>query len=374
MAADDKLLEVIGSVYEAALDASLWPTALDQVCEWCGVPGILMALIDNATRQGLFLVEYGLTDEAIQPYASDIMPSCPRTERFFAYPERQFHFDYQHLSECEISRDGCYDRLQEVTGYRYYLAAKLVSRKNWTAVVSLQRTHRQGHVGQQDIERFAPLFPHLGRAVEIAQRLGTASLQSAAALDAMGRVPFAMFVLASDGEVMFMNEAAEAVLAAGEGLCLDERRLRSLSRSANPTLQRLIASAVETFLGTGTGGGGSMRLPRPSGRRDYAVLVAPLSVQKTVFADKHPAAAVFVTDPEKEQDISAARLQDLHGLTPAEARVGAAVVGGRTVKEIARAQGTSLNTVRSQLKSVFDKLGVHRQSDLVRRLLSAPFP
>ena len=44
-----------------------------------------------------------------------------------------------------------------------------------------------------------------------------------------------------------------------------------------------------------------------------------------------------------------------------------------TVKDIARAQGTSLNTVRSQLKSVFEKLGVHRQSELVRSLLSGPF-
>jgi DNA-binding CsgD family transcriptional regulator len=209
--------------------------------------------------------------------------------------------------------------------------------------------------------------------VEIAQRLGTASLQSAAALDAMDRVPFAVFVLGSDGEVLFMNEAAEAVLASGEALRLDERRLRSLSRSANPTFQQLIASAVETFLGSGTGGGGSMSLPRPSGRRDYAVLVTPLSVQKNMFAFQHPAAAVFVTDPEKEQDVPAARLQDLHGLTPAEARVAAAVVSGKTVKDIARAQDISLNTVRSQLKSVFDKLGVHRQSDLVRCLLSRPF-
>jgi DNA-binding CsgD family transcriptional regulator len=121
------------------------------------------------------------------------------------------------------------------------------------------------------------------------------------------------------------------------------------------------------------GGGGSMRLPRSSGRRDYAVLVTPLSVQKTLFALKHPAAAVFVTDPEKEQDIPATRLQDLHGPTPAEARVAVAVVSGMTVKDIARAQGTSLNTVRSQLKSVFEKLGVHRQSELVRCLLSGPF-
>jgi hypothetical protein len=101
---DDKLLEVIGCIYEATLDASLWPTALEQVCEWCGVPGILMGLIDNATRQGLFLVKYGLSDEMLQPYASDIMPSCPRVEKFFTHPERQFHYDYQYLSEREMNR------------------------------------------------------------------------------------------------------------------------------------------------------------------------------------------------------------------------------------------------------------------------------
>ena len=76
----------------------------------------------------------------LQPYAIEIMPSCPRTERFFTHPERQWHYDYQYLADREMDRHWFYDWLREATGYRYYLAAKLVSRKHWTAAVSLQRT------------------------------------------------------------------------------------------------------------------------------------------------------------------------------------------------------------------------------------------
>src|SRR5690606_33122681 len=56
------------------------------------------------------------------------------------------------------------------------------------------------------------------------------------------------------------------------------------------------------------------------------------------------------------------------GLTPAEARLAARLRFGLSLKEAAEELGISVNTARNQLKSVFEKLGVNRQADLVRHL------
>lgn len=56
------------------------------------------------------------------------------------------------------------------------------------------------------------------------------------------------------------------------------------------------------------------------------------------------------------------------GLTPAEARLAARLRFGLSLKEASEELGISVNTARNQLKSVFDKLGVNRQADLVRHL------
>ena len=75
---------------------------------------------------------------------------------------------------------------------------------------------------------------------------------------------------------------------------------------------------------------------------------------------------VFFDDPTHEDASDPVPALQLFGLTPAEARVAAAVGGGRSPRDAATALGLTLNTVRSALKIAFDKLGISRQSELAR--------
>jgi DNA-binding CsgD family transcriptional regulator len=56
-------------------------------------------------------------------------------------------------------------------------------------------------------------------------------------------------------------------------------------------------------------------------------------------------------------------------LSPAETRLWAALSAGRRLIDIAEESGVSVNTVRVQLRTLFQKTGVHRQADLLRLAL-----
>jgi DNA-binding CsgD family transcriptional regulator len=77
---------------------------------------------------------------------------------------------------------------------------------------------------------------------------------------------------------------------------------------------------------------------------------------------------VFLTPLTQQSSPAPELLQALFDLTPAEARVASMLIDGKSVDAISRIQGVSLNTVRTQLKSVFVKTGVERQVDLVSML------
>ena len=64
----------------------------------------------------------------------------------------------------------------------------------------------------------------------------------------------------------------------------------------------------------------------------------------------------------------------VYGLTPAQTRLAALIVGGQGLVEAAGRLGVSVNTARTQLRRMFEKTGVNGQPALVRALLSVLSP
>ena len=64
-------------------------------------------------------------------------------------------------------------------------------------------------------------------------------------------------------------------------------------------------------------------------------------------------------------------LVGLFDLTPAEAAVARGIASGDSIPDFARRNGVSPETVRTQLRAVFEKTGTRRQADLVRLLSGA---
>jgi DNA-binding CsgD family transcriptional regulator len=58
-----------------------------------------------------------------------------------------------------------------------------------------------------------------------------------------------------------------------------------------------------------------------------------------------------------------------HLSSPAESRLAAMLLEGGTARDVARRMALSYQTVRNQLKSLFEKTGTARQSELVKLLV-----
>ena len=68
---------------------------------------------------------------------------------------------------------------------------------------------------------------------------------------------------------------------------------------------------------------------------------------------------------------SAARLQAVFGLTPAEARVAGGLLSGLSLGGVARASGVEPETVRTQAKRIRAKTGARTQNHLLGMLMAA---
>ncbi|MFT3818424.1 MAG: helix-turn-helix transcriptional regulator [Rubrivivax sp.] len=151
------------------------------------------------------------------------------------------------------------------------------------------------------------------------------------------------------------NDAAAAALAGADAL-LAVRDGHLHVRAADA--RRRIARGVAAVLG-GQRPALGLALPR----------VGRLPVTLSIAATAAPDCALIELRDPHDTRVDAAMLQDLFGLTPAEAAAVSLVCDGRSPADIAGVLGVQPNTVNVHVKRALAKCGVGRQPQLVALLL-----
>ena len=185
---------------------------------------------------------------------------------------------------------------------------------------------------------------------------------SASALDVLSQ---GMVLMGPSRRVSVVNRAARALLDQRDGLRLEGQRLRFTDFAANERFDSLVDRAISGEIVAGTEGDWVVAAKRPSGCAAYHVVVSALPASSFEGSD---GLAVLIDDPESVLRPGAGALRILFRLTCAEERVAIGLLAGKTLEEIARDQSISKETVRAQLREIFAKTGVNRQSELMRIL------
>jgi DNA-binding CsgD family transcriptional regulator len=168
-------------------------------------------------------------------------------------------------------------------------------------------------------------------------------------------------VIDDRGLVVEMNRAAEAIVQLEDGLLVRDGRCCARRVFETTKVANLIAGATE---GKSRAAGGRMMIGRFDGLPPYVLTVTPLPAD---LVDGRRLAMIVLVDPARHCP-SERDLTELFGLSPAEARVAAALLMGKSLSNIAATIGVQITTVRTQLRSILRKVGVKRQFDLVRML------
>jgi DNA-binding CsgD family transcriptional regulator len=189
--------------------------------------------------------------------------------------------------------------------------------------------------------------------------------RSSVALWALDQLCAGVIVTDNSGRVVEMNRAAESIMQLDDGLNVSNDRLCARRAFETTKVAQLVAAATADAKSGRVAG--RMLVGRCDGLASYVLTVAPLRTGKAV--DDRRLALIIVVDPERHSP-SEKDLAEFFGLSPAEARLAAALLTGKTLSEIAASTGTRITTLRTQLGSILRKVGAERQSDLMRILSS----
>jgi DNA-binding CsgD family transcriptional regulator len=229
--------------------------------------------------------------------------------------------------------------------------------------VHIQRRKGKPAFAPNDLSLLDTFRPHLARASLLAGRWRLERLRAAAEALALIGLPAA--IIDADGKVLAANSLIEAMKShiiwlPNDRIALSEHGAYALLQQAIADLRTPAASAVGS-------------IPARGRLADDPVVVhmIPLTGRaREIFCGGF--GVLLVTPVSAPAAPAIALVQGLFDLSPAEARVARGIAEGLTVDQIAVQQGLTSETIRTQVKRVFAKTAVNRQSQLAALLASVP--
>lgn len=236
-----------------------------------------------------------------------------------------------------------------------------------SSVFTLHRTRTRGDFDHEDLALFRDLLPHLRRALSVHRTVVDLRASVAQVSGAVDALDIGLAALGEDRKIRFANAQAESLFRAGDLITSRDGRLVTQHPAAEASLAELVKKAFGRSLGSPAGG--ALELSDGGGRLLLAVLPSNAYL---AIAPGPPAALLLIVDPDARPQSRERLLSVLFRLTPSESRVVMLLLQGLEPKEIAQRTRTTAGTVRFQLKRVYQKTGVSRQSQLVRLVSRIP--
>jgi DNA-binding CsgD family transcriptional regulator len=372
MLTEQTYARLISAIYDAALEFERWPVALELLTEILSATGGCLIRQNRVTREGrMFNVrsdpKFG--ERYNQYYHKlNILPERAQGQMLATCLTDRMILPKEEFFRTEFYND--YLRSFKVKGV---LKTYVLEEGNWESYISFGRPSTASSDWEAEhIDLLRIFAPHLQRAAQSNLRLQTTRLTLENAVEILSRSSQGVIVVDDKRQPTFLNRPAEAMVAKADGIAIRDRELRLFKKSETAALHRLIATATQR--NAGAAAGGTLLVSRASKRQPYSVLVMPLCGGSGLFFVPESARAIiFIQDcGEASPSIDGAYVRTLYGLTRMEAALTVELMRNDGLQAAADVLGIAHSTAKSYLKRIFEKVGVHRQTELLRRLAKFP--
>jgi DNA-binding CsgD family transcriptional regulator/PAS domain-containing protein len=365
------LFATIEAIHAAGLDDACWPRALAAMREVVGGTGATFEVIDKRQFEHTAFHSVGIPPVQQIEYADYYFSISPRVRAGLLTTTGDVHWDYQILDEAAMRRDPFYADFLPQTGLRYFVSGTIRQTEDEFAVFAIQRSARQGHVGNREITLMRQLVPHVQQAFDVARRLKGAGETRDVLECALDCLADGVALLRADGAVIYANESFRAIARRNDGICIRKNAIEFADSEARTRFKAAVAWVLRLRAGQADGAVGTdFRAARSAagGGQSYLVSVRPLLGGAARKQPSAAAAIVFARDPHTPGVSATATLRDLFGLTEAEAGLAQALQSGVALSDYASSRALSLNTVYTHLRRLREKTGSNRMAELIHKL------
>src|ERR1700687_4919290 len=260
MSIDERVHAVIRALYDAAMDETLWPSALKELTDFTGSQAATFWVLDSSAQPRLpTLTVLNFDPKFMEAYQDGMVPLDPTVQYLVRHPNQPIVHDGLVITEREKDRHAYYDWHGRYSDTRFRMVGQARPAPGVQAGVALHRTRRVGRYESDDIERVSVLYGHLEKALAIGFRLGALGALQQCTTELLDRNPAAVLLLDEHKRIVYANRSAEALRSSSDGIRLSANGIVALRKQDHDRLQGLIAQVLSAVTLPGACPGGVMR-------------------------------------------------------------------------------------------------------------------
>src|SRR5882762_6756190 len=247
---------LVGLMYDAVLDASLWSAALEGIAD----------LTDSAAA----LIHGYSVDREVYTFhdLGRVDPDCKRRHELYHIDNpwmRSSRFAAGHavrsddlIPLAQLKRTAFYDDVLRPQDIAHGTIVNVISRPDFRVSINVERSETKGPFSERDIVVLNALLPHLRRACQLRLRMHDYQAAAQAERDALDALSTGIITFDAGHRVLFANTAAQAQ---AEKLSLHFHTGTDVSGPP------AVANALRALIGDAVrgGAGGTRRLSREDG-------------------------------------------------------------------------------------------------------------
>ena len=372
----ERLSDLIGNIYECAIDPSHWPKTMEAIRIELACFNASLTLAALPDFSPIISVNTNIPthyEQIMVQAGDDVAALWGGVTALGIHPmvEPAVLTEVNPAFDRRTSQNPYYRDFAKPQGLIDVMAVILARDAQALGSLALARHEKAGPFGEREVGIARLLVPHLQRAATINRMLDMAAVAAASFLGVVDQLSVPVVLVERDLRIDHANPAAVALFAIGAPLATKSGRLRATQPGAEQALAVAVDAACRDVAAMGRKG-----LEIPTRGRDgeiFALHVLPLPLGEHARAGRGRA-AVFVGQARTNFVASENLLSALFGLTTAEARVLKELATGYEVKQVAERLGVAQSTIQTHIRRLFRKTGVRRQVDLVQIATSLAVP
>ncbi len=366
----DSLNEIIRRIYKTTIVPEEWDALLQIIGNEFHSPFTVFMDQNIKNGKGLGHFYLGIDDTGVKSYSEYYVPRSILFDEIRHYKPGQAFIDTMCTNYKAYLASETYNDFHKRYNAEHALAVPLNQNNDWMSLLLLRRSLKIGIYTKTELEKLNILTPHLLQASAISRELNYKQLLSVSYEKAFGNLSLGIVLINDLNLVEFINCAAEIYFSENSFLTIKDKKLTAILAKDNQVLQAAIDKTFNLIEGQLIPFSNKVCINDHNNTSACNIYLIPLideiqashSNKKLLLALIIPKEKCFIPEPRL--------LISLFNLTKKEALLTSMLCQGFTFEQIAKSTCTSLNTVKTHIKNVFQKTETNSQAQLIAKVLS----